>query len=182
MVMVMNWQSSSRPQLSTNTVPPRRQTRRASDSARLTSPAKLKRIDGRDNIEALIGEEKLLHLANLDARAGKTPARHGDEILGTVDTGDLGAAVARQRQRASGAAADVEQFRAGANARQRQRLFEHRPPGGLLQLRPVVRLGAPQLALDPCRAHWPLLSAILAAILRRAWRARNPLPPSAPGS
>ena len=112
-----------------------------------------KRVDPGHDVEAPIGERQRLHLPDLDSRARQPLPRDRDQPLRRIQSRDLGTHCPRQHQRAAGAASDIEQPCAAADARLRQQFFEHRSPGRLLHVRPIPCAGAPQLALDFSRAH-----------------------------
>ena len=85
-----------------------------------------------------------LEIALVEPHARVAPARDGEELGRRVHSGDVRAARGRELEEPAGAAAYVEQARAGADLAAAEDRFVQRSDRALLRPRPVLRARSPQ--------------------------------------
>ena len=129
----------------------------------------LERVDAGHRVERGVAERQVFHVAFAQVSVGQPAAGDVEEAGADVQAGGDGAEIFGQHEGEAGAAAHVEQARTRAGSRGVQDRLEQRPVVRLGQVRPGLRVGAPQAALDLCGGAEVLVAHVRSA-RRRACR------------
>jgi len=140
---------------------------RTGDAGRLAQrllgvAGELERVDAGHRVERGVWVGQRFQVAFTQVSVGQPVAGDAEEAGADVQAGGDGASLFRQHQGKAGAAAHVEQAGTRADAGGVQDRLEQRPVVRLGQVRPGLRVGAPQAALD--------LRGGAEVHRRRAWR------------